>query len=317
MNPTNEMPHEEFYTQLVDRARPFVGSEAQIALRKSHILVAGLGSVGGPIAKALVRGGAEIITIADPDIVEYSNLARQPYFYRQIGINKAHALGRNIIDVNPFVNITVVPEGITTNNVTSLVRGADIVVDAIDLQALDIVYDLHQNASTLNKPTFVGYDLGSTAILRYYPYHQGPPMGALNGEITTTEVDQFRRIRELCYDGIIEKGVFINLLYSLMPRLIDLQDVPTEQLEEALNRETDDTTIYQDSPTPLALSALAVTAIRNSLSEQKVSPTMRIDLQTAVKGGETVDEKNERTRLAEELKNLLQDAYLSIVNNYL
>lgn len=305
---------ETFYTEFTSRAEGFIDPITQQALRDSLILIAGLGSVGGPIALALLKAGAENLILADPDNVEISNLSRQPYFHDQIGQNKAFALSANLLRINPFAKIHTIPQGITNENLVPLVSQANMVIDAIDLQALDIVYGTHQAAAKLGKPTFVGYDLGSAAILRYYPYDTHPAMKPLNGEITEEDIHIFSETRDACLNGSIAIGTFVALLYSLMPKLIELDDVPIGQLREALNREHDNPTIYQDSPTPLALSALAVTAVRSKLAGEPVKKAMRIDLQTAV-GGETEEEAHERMSLATQLRTILDQTYISIANH--
>ncbi|MBM3421435.1 MAG: tRNA threonylcarbamoyladenosine dehydratase, partial [Bacteroidetes bacterium] len=54
-----------------------VGEEAAERLRKSSVLVVGLGGVGGYAAEMLVRAGIGTITIADGDKIHPSNRNRQ------------------------------------------------------------------------------------------------------------------------------------------------------------------------------------------------------------------------------------------------
>ncbi len=70
------LTQEEFYAQLTASSSKFISPETQERFREAHILIAGVGSVGNPIAMMCARSGAENITVLDPDVVAYDNLSR-------------------------------------------------------------------------------------------------------------------------------------------------------------------------------------------------------------------------------------------------
>jgi len=72
-------------------------------LKKSKMVIVGTGGFYEG-ANMLARCGVgEIITI-DPDIVDNTNLCRQGYLPRQVGMNKVDALGECVKEINPELN---------------------------------------------------------------------------------------------------------------------------------------------------------------------------------------------------------------------
>ena len=75
-------------------------------LRKSTVLIVGLGAVGTWVASNLVESGVENLILVDPDIVEISNLHRQyGYRYQDIGKKKTEALKGRLKEYNSDLNI--------------------------------------------------------------------------------------------------------------------------------------------------------------------------------------------------------------------
>jgi sulfur carrier protein ThiS adenylyltransferase len=81
---------------------------------------------------ALARVGVGTLILVDFDVVEPSNLNRQQYFARQIGMPKVEALQENISKVNPYVRILSCHEKLDRNNVELIFKEADVVVEAFD-----------------------------------------------------------------------------------------------------------------------------------------------------------------------------------------
>lgn len=111
-----------------------VGVEAAERLRKSSVLVVGLGGVGGYAAEMLVRAGIGTITIADGDTIHPSNRNRQLLALLSTeGRMKAEVMGERLLDINPELNLTVIPEFIRDDRMIEILdRQFDWVVDAID-----------------------------------------------------------------------------------------------------------------------------------------------------------------------------------------
>ena len=100
-------------------------------MKKGKVAILGLGGLGSNIASSLARIGVGKLILADFDVVEPSNLNRQNYFINDIGKLKTEATKENIERINPFVDITLVNEKISKENMESFSE-ADIIVEAFD-----------------------------------------------------------------------------------------------------------------------------------------------------------------------------------------
>jgi len=103
-------------------------------LQDSHVLVAGVGGVGGFVIEALARAGVGELTIIDHDEVSASNLNRQIIALNStIGLNKAQVMAGRIADINPNCRVNVREEFIRPEDMDQLLSPPfDYVVDAID-----------------------------------------------------------------------------------------------------------------------------------------------------------------------------------------
>lgn len=95
------------YYRHVDRTPREHGWHAQLALRRSSVLVVGLGGTGGHAAWALTAAGVGRLHCVDADVVELSNLSRQVlYDERDVGRPKAEAALDRLRPVNSGVELT-------------------------------------------------------------------------------------------------------------------------------------------------------------------------------------------------------------------
>jgi len=112
---------------------PSFGAEAQIKLKKSSVLVAGVGGLGSAAAIYLTAAGVGKLRIVDHGEVELSNLNRQIlYSTEDIGRSKVSAASEKLKSINPNVEIEAIKEEITEANVHDLLKGVDVVVDGQD-----------------------------------------------------------------------------------------------------------------------------------------------------------------------------------------
>jgi molybdopterin-synthase adenylyltransferase len=102
-------------------------------LQKKAVCIVGIGGLGGTIAELLSRTGVRKITVIDGDSFEESNLNRQIYSREDnLGQNKAEAARIRIEKTNSEVEITVHTEYINRENGHEIIKGSDVVVDALD-----------------------------------------------------------------------------------------------------------------------------------------------------------------------------------------
>jgi tRNA A37 threonylcarbamoyladenosine dehydratase len=124
-----EIPHWMSRTQLL------LGDEPMQRLIASHVLVVGLGGVGGICAEMIARSGVGRMTIIDADVVEASNRNRQlPALVSTDGARKAEILAQRILDINPDLQLTVINEFLNRENRDNLLGNTqyDYAVDCID-----------------------------------------------------------------------------------------------------------------------------------------------------------------------------------------
>ena len=116
-----------------ERNIPAVSAAEQELLSRKRVLVIGCGGLGGYIIEYLVRAGVGELTVVDGDTFEASNLNRQilssPHLF---GTNKALAAAERIAWINPDTRVNPVPAFFDETNAVSLIRGHDLVVDALD-----------------------------------------------------------------------------------------------------------------------------------------------------------------------------------------
>lgn len=117
------------------RTRRLLGDAAADALAKKHVLVLGLGGVGGYVAEFLARAGIGKLTLVDGDAITVSNLNRQlPALTTTLGRLKAEVAAERCRLINPAGEFVSVPRFIKPEEVDALLDSDafDGAVDAID-----------------------------------------------------------------------------------------------------------------------------------------------------------------------------------------
>ncbi|WP_092561384.1 sulfur carrier protein ThiS adenylyltransferase ThiF [Anaeromicropila populeti] len=119
---------EELECMLTARHTPAVHGK----LKKGKVAIAGLGGLGSNIAVSLARIGVGMLRLIDFDVVEPSNLNRQNYDIRHLGLLKTVALKQQLQDINPYIQIDTVNKKITEKNAAELLKDCEIVCEAFD-----------------------------------------------------------------------------------------------------------------------------------------------------------------------------------------
>lgn len=123
----------------VDHGRRFgginrlYGDDAVDRLGGAHVCVVGIGGVGSWAVEALARSGVGRLTLVDLDHVVESNINRQAHALgTTLGQAKVLAMGERIRTINPLCRVTPVEDFLTPENAAELLRGFDVIVDAVD-----------------------------------------------------------------------------------------------------------------------------------------------------------------------------------------
>jgi molybdopterin/thiamine biosynthesis adenylyltransferase len=110
-----------------------IGWEGQIKLLESTVAIVGAGGLGGWIIDGLARMGVGRLIVIDGDVFEESNLNRQGLCTETtLGQSKAEAAHARVAAVNGAVEVIAHPVVATEEALPELLRGADVVVDALD-----------------------------------------------------------------------------------------------------------------------------------------------------------------------------------------
>jgi adenylyltransferase/sulfurtransferase len=136
-----------------------IGFAGMERLRNAKVCIVGIGGIGNPVATQLTAMGIGKLKIIDRDVVEISNLHRQ-HLYREedIGKVKVEAAAEHLKKINPEVEIEAVPISVTKYTSNSIVKGADVVIDALD--SIDARYALNDACIKYNIPFIYAGALG-------------------------------------------------------------------------------------------------------------------------------------------------------------
>ena len=143
---------------LYSRNWAFIERPLQDRLAECTIFTAGTG-LGSVIACLAARTGFQRFILADGDVVDESNLNRQPFIRGQLGQNKASATAALIGAISPHATMAVVPRFVGRRDFRELVPLADIVVNTIDMDSLAFV-ELNRVARAAGKTVLFPINIG-------------------------------------------------------------------------------------------------------------------------------------------------------------
>src|SRR5512138_2946727 len=96
-------------------------------------LVVGAGGLGGPALLVLASAGVGRLVLVEDDVVETSNLNRQPLFGEvDVGARKAAAAAARLRALHPSLRVEALDRRFDAPDAVDLVRSVDVVVDGSD-----------------------------------------------------------------------------------------------------------------------------------------------------------------------------------------
>ncbi|MBQ7489239.1 MAG: tRNA threonylcarbamoyladenosine dehydratase [Bacteroidales bacterium] len=119
----------------LQRSELLYGKNTIENFKKKHVLVVGVGGVGGFAAEFLCRSGIGEMTIVDADTVSETNRNRQiAAMSSTIGKIKVDVIGDRLLDINPELKLHKVNEFLRDERTVELMtqNRYDYIVDAID-----------------------------------------------------------------------------------------------------------------------------------------------------------------------------------------
>ncbi len=163
---------EEMYQALSERH----GAELQKKISAARVAVCGLGGLGSNIAIALARAGVGHLHLIDFDRVDITNLNRQQYFVRQLGLLKTDALQETLTDIAPYCDITTNSVKITEENFVQLLEKEDIICEAFDCSEakamlVNGVLERFPEKYLLSSSGMAGFGSANTIVTRHVFQH--------------------------------------------------------------------------------------------------------------------------------------------------
>jgi molybdopterin/thiamine biosynthesis adenylyltransferase len=142
-----------FSTLRLDRNRNKLTRAEQASQRALRIGVVGL-SAGHVAAHVLAMEGlAGELRLADFDTIGLSNLNRIPASVLDLGVNKAVVAARRIGEIDPYLHVEVLTEGLQPENLDAFLDGLDLVVEECD--SLDMKLLVREAARARGIPVFM------------------------------------------------------------------------------------------------------------------------------------------------------------------
>ena len=123
----------DVYQNMISRQKEIFSEEEQEILRTTPIVIIGCGGLGGTIIEQFVRAGFEELTIVDQDVFNETNLNRQVRSnLGTVGKSKVKITKSAMEQINPNINITDYDLTIDEKNISKILKGNKILVDAVD-----------------------------------------------------------------------------------------------------------------------------------------------------------------------------------------
>ena len=172
---------------------PSVGRSGQERLAAATVAIVGAGGLGSPVATHLAAAGVGTLRLVDPDVVDLTNLHRQPIHDESgIGVAKVETARRRLRALNSTVTVEAHRVSLDADNATRLLGGVDVVVDATD--RIPARYNLNDAAIALGVPLVHASVLRFEGRLTVFHPPAGPcyrclhPVAPEPGSVPTCEV---------------------------------------------------------------------------------------------------------------------------------
>jgi molybdopterin-synthase adenylyltransferase len=110
-----------------------IGARERERLRRSRVLVVGVGGLGAPAALELAAAGVGTLGLVDFDVVEVSNLPRQlAYRTSDIGRPKVIVAAERLKRSYPGISVRSFPQRLSATNASEIFSQFDFVIDGTD-----------------------------------------------------------------------------------------------------------------------------------------------------------------------------------------
>lgn len=142
----------------LSRTELLIGEEALNKLKKSKVMIFGIGGVGSFTVEALVRSGVSNLILVDDDTVCLTNLNRQIHAtYETISKNKVDVMKDRILSINKNCKVETKQIFVKPEDLEKIIpNDVDYVVDAIDTVSSKIALAVYCEKKGINLISSMG-----------------------------------------------------------------------------------------------------------------------------------------------------------------
>lgn len=153
---SNVISVDQQYERRFQGTQTLYGTAAFDIFAAGHVYIIGVGGVGSWAAEALARTAVGNITLIDLDVLVASNVNRQlPALDSTFGQSKIAAMGARLREINPKVNLHLVDDFLTVDNVAALLPSRSeakaaaaehrpiVILDCVDDMSAKLAIALH------------------------------------------------------------------------------------------------------------------------------------------------------------------------------
>lgn len=197
------------------RTQMLLGAEAMATLRQAHVIVFGIGGVGGAVVEGLVRAGVGHLDIVDDDVVSPSNINRQIIATTsKVGRSKVEVMAERIRDINSQCEVRC-----HTCFYLPATAGR------FDFSSYDYVVDAVDTVTAKLQLIKAAQEAGTPIISAMGTANKLDPTAIAVGDIYETSICPLARImRKECRKRGIEH---LKVVFSTEPAMRPVEVVPT------------------------------------------------------------------------------------------
>ncbi|MFZ2545171.1 MAG: ThiF family adenylyltransferase [Candidatus Saccharimonadales bacterium] len=150
----------------------FFSEDEQQAINKATVAIAGAGGDGFQLGYKLAMMGVGTLKIADPEVFEIENSNRVFGATKShIGQNKAKVFREMVSQLPSPPRVVIFEEGVTEENITEFVSGADLVLDESELTYPQVGVMLAREARKVGIPELLVMNIGFAGVATsFHPY---------------------------------------------------------------------------------------------------------------------------------------------------
>lgn len=199
------LPEDEYWLVRTARNQNLVTKEEQEKFYNAKIGIGGL-SVGSSVAFAIaLGGGGKRMKLADMDHLALSNTNRVLAGADRLGMLKVEMAARTIYEINPYAEIELHSEGLTTENIDDFCADLDIVIDELD--NLSVKYLIREQAKKRRIAVVMAADNGDNAVVDIERYDLDPQPEFFHGRMGDVSYEMLKGLDKFGIGKMITKHV--------------------------------------------------------------------------------------------------------------